>query len=61
MFLLHHSQHNIIVRTNMNKANGCTDSVCAIRLYTVLITSNINDTTKIKSFRFISSLRVLIT
>lgn len=61
MFLLQFSHNNINIRTNMNKANGSILSVCAIRLHTVLITSNINDITKIKSFRFILSLRVLIT
>ena len=61
MFLLQLSQHNINVRTNIKHANGCIDSVSAIRLYTVLIASNINAVVNIASLRLISSLRVLIT
>lgn len=61
MFLLQLSQHNITIITNAKDANVDVYSVCAIRLYTVLIISNINAVMNIASFRLISSFRVLIT
>lgn len=61
MFLLQFSQHNITIITNANDANVDVYSVSAIRLYTILITSNINAVMNIASFRLISSFRVLIT
>lgn len=61
MFLLQLSQHNITIITNAKDANVDVYSVSVIRLYTTLITSNINVVMNIASFRLISSLRVLIT
>lgn len=61
MFLLQLSQHNITVITNAKDTNVVVYSISAIRLYTTLITSNINVVMNIASFRLISSLRVLIT
>lgn len=61
MFLLQLSQHNITVITNAKNNNVDVYSISAIRLYTTLITSNINVVMNIASLRLISSLRVLIT
>lgn len=61
MFLLQLSQHNITIITNANDTNVDVYSISAIRLYTTLITSNINVVMNIASFRLISSFRVLIT
>jgi hypothetical protein len=61
MFLLQLSQHNITIMTNAKDTNVDVYSISAIRLYTILITSNINVVMNIASFRLISSLRVLIT
>lgn len=61
MLLLHLSQHNMTIITNAKDANVDVYSISAIRLYTTLITSNINVVMNIASFRLISSFRVLIT
>lgn len=61
MFLLQLSQHNITIMTNAKDTNVDVYSISAIRLYTILITSNINVVMNIASLRLISSLRVLIT
>lgn len=61
MLLLQLSQHNMTIITNAKDANVDVYSISAIRLYTTLITSNINVVMNIASLRLISSLRVLIT
>lgn len=61
MLLLQLSQHNITVMTNAKDTNVDVYSISAIRLYTTLITSNINVVMNIASLRLISSFRVLIT
>lgn len=61
MFLLQLSQHNMTIITNAKDTNVDVYSISAIRLYTTLITSNINVVMNIASLRLISSSRVLIT